>query len=54
MRQAINVASTSAKFTAGIGVSTMFLATMDDMIYSNFRKNIIMPIQMVCVKSPQG
>mmetsp|Transcript_41628 Transcript_41628/g.54833 ORF Transcript_41628/g.54833 Transcript_41628/m.54833 type:complete len:114 (+) Transcript_41628:132-473(+) len=27
---------------------------MDDVIYFNFRKNIIMPIQMVCVKSPTG
>ena len=44
MRQAINIASTSAKFTVGIGVSTMFVATMDDVIYSNFRKNVIMPI----------
>ena len=54
MRQAIHIASTSAKFTVGIGVSTMFVATMDDLIYSNFRKNVIMPFQMVLVKSPAG
>ena len=52
MKQAIQIASTSAKFTAGVAFSTVFVATMDDLIYSNFRKNVIMPIQMVTVRSP--
>ena len=54
MKQALHVAGTSVKFTAGIAISTMFVSTMDDVIYSNFRKNIIMPISMVCVRAPAG
>ena len=35
--------SASAKFGVGFGLGTVFIATMDDVIYSNFRKNVIMP-----------
>ena len=44
MKQVLYAASSSAKFTVGVALSTVFVATMDDVIYSNFRKNIIMPI----------
>lgn len=54
MKQAMNIATTSAKFTVGIGLSTVFVCTMDDLIYSTFRKNIIMPVSMVCVRAPAG
>ena len=54
MKQAMHVAATSAKFTMGLGLSTVFVATMDDVIYSNFRKNVIMPLQMVMVRAPAG
>ena len=50
----MHIAATSAKFTAGLGLTTVFVATMDDVIYSNFRKNVIMPFQMVLVRAPSG
>ena len=46
----MQAASATAKFGCGAGISIMFVTTMDDMIYSNFRKNVIMPFQMVSVK----
>ena len=52
MKAAIQVVSSSAKFTAGVAFSTVFIATMDDVIYSNLRKNIIMPMSMITVRSP--
>ena len=54
MKQAVFVAKTSAKFSVGLGLSTLFISTMDDVIYANFRKNIIMPLQMVAVKGQAG
>lgn len=45
---------TSVKFTTGIGMMTVFVSTMDDVIYANFRKNIILPFQMVTIKGSHG
>ena len=50
MKQALYAASSTVKCGAGLGLSTMFITTMNDLIYSNLRKNIIMPLQMVGVK----
>jgi hypothetical protein len=30
----------------GFGLSSVFVATMDEMIYMNFKKNVIMPFEM--------
>jgi len=35
-------------------MSIAFVTTCDDIIYSNFRKNIIMPFQMVTIKGSKG
>ena len=44
MKQALSAAGATVKCGVGVGFSTMFIATMDDVIYSNLRKNIIMPL----------
>ena len=54
MKQALSAVSATAKCGVGFGLSTMFIATMDDVIYSNFRKNIIMPFSMVTIKGSSG
>ena len=43
MKQALYAVKTTTKFTFGLGMSLVFVTTCDDMIYSNFRKNIILP-----------
>ena len=50
MKQAMQAAGATAKFGCGAGLSILFISTCDDMIYTNFRKNVIMPFQMVRVK----
>ena len=54
MKHALSAAGATVKCGVGLGLSTMFIATMDDMIYSNMRKNIIMPLSMVGVKGSKG
>ena len=54
MKQALYAAKNTAKFSIGLGMSITFVTTCDDMIYSTFRKNIIMPFQMVTIKGSTG
>lgn len=54
MKQALHAASTTAKFSFGLGITTVFISTMDDVIYANFRKNVILPFQMVSIKGSHG
>ena len=54
MKQAMHAAATSVKIGTGVALSTIFVATMDDVIYSNFRKNVIMPFSMVTVRGSAG
>lgn len=54
MKQALHAASTSAKFSFGLGITTVFISNMDDVIYANFRKNVILPFQMVSIKGSRG
>jgi len=50
MKHALSATKTTVKCGVGLGFTTVFIATMDDVIYSNLRKNIIMPLQMVGLK----
>ncbi len=43
MKLAMQAVTGGAKAGVGVGLSVLFVATMDDVIYSNFRKNVIMP-----------
>ena len=43
MKLAMQAVTGTAKVATGVGMSIFFVATMDDVIYSNFRKNVIMP-----------
>ena len=54
MKHALSAVGSTVKCGTGLGLSTMFIATMDDLIYSNLRKNIIMPMQMVGLKGSSG
>jgi len=54
MKLAMQAASSTVKVGVGVGLSTVFVATMDDVIYSTFRKNVIMPFQMVSIKGSAG
>ena len=46
----MQAAGKTVGFGFGAGVSIVFVATMDDIIYSNFRKNVMMPFHMATVK----
>jgi len=35
----------------GFGTSVVFVNSMDDIIYANFRKNVILPFQLVSLSS---
>ena len=45
------MAKGSIQLTTGIGLSCLFIATMDDFVYGDFKRNVIMPMQMIQVKS---
>jgi hypothetical protein len=43
MKQAIKGAKSVFGLGLGFGCASVFVATMDDMVYSNFRKNVVIP-----------
>ena len=50
MKSAIYIAKGSLNFSLGVGLSVLFISTMDDVIYGDFKRNIILPLHMVSVK----
>ena len=51
MKTAVKVAKGSLQFTTGIGLSILFISTMDDFVYGDFKRNVIMPMHMINIKS---
>ena len=47
MKPIVSAFKGGVKFAVGTGMSVTFVATMDDYIYAQFRKNIVLPFQMV-------
>jgi len=47
MKYAMKTAKGSMGFAAGFGMSCLFAQTMDDVIYNDLKRNVIMPIQML-------
>ena len=54
MQTAKFVTFSTVKYAVGIGTSIAFVSTMDDIIYQNFKRNVILPFQMVTVKRSAG
>lgn len=50
MKPLIYTAKSAFGLTLGFGVSLIFVATMDDMIYSNFRRQVIIPLQLARIR----
>ena len=50
MNQAAFVAKGTLKFSTGVFASILFVSNMDDFIYNDLKKNVILPAQMVSVK----
>ena len=54
MRAARTVAKNVGAGGMGIGMSIAFVATMDDVIYGQFKMNILLPMSMVMLRREKG
>ena len=50
MKPLIYTAKSAFGVTFGLGCSIIFVATMDDLIYSNLKRQIILPLQLARIK----
>ena len=54
MKVAVKLAKGGFQFGTGIGLSILFVSTMDDFVYGDFKRNVLMPFHMVQVRSQQA
>lgn len=50
MKQAFKTAKGALNLSVGLGLGAGFAMTMDDIIYANLKKNVIMPLQMAQIQ----